>query len=63
MRGGRAEGVNAADDAAARRDTWLAAVVVALLATLPYLPALRAEFLTYHDDAYVSANRFVLQGL
>ena len=63
MRGGRAEGVNAADDAAARRDTWLAAVVVALLATLPYLPALRAEFLTYDDDAYVSANRFVLQGL
>ena len=63
MRGGRAEGTHAGADAATRRDTWLAALVVALLATLPYLPALRAEFLTYDDDAYVSANRFVLQGL
>ena len=41
----------------------LAAAAVALLAILPYLPALRAEFLTYDDDAYVTANRFVLQGL
>ncbi|HEX2675787.1 MAG TPA: hypothetical protein VHM19_04090, partial [Polyangiales bacterium] len=39
------------------------AAVVALLTMLPYLPALRAEFLTYDDDAYVTANRFVLQGL
>ena len=30
---------------------------------LPFLPALGAEFLTFDDDAYVSANRFVLQGL
>jgi Flp pilus assembly protein TadD len=48
---------------AARRRLGLAAAVVALLAVLPYLPALRAEFLTYDDDAYVTANRFVLQGL
>lgn len=41
----------------------LVAALVAVLAIVPYLPALQAEFLTYDDDAYVSANRFVLDGL
>ncbi|MBY0277694.1 tetratricopeptide repeat protein, partial [Candidatus Binatia bacterium] len=41
----------------------LAAALVGVLAIVPYLPALQAEFLTYDDDAYVSANRFVLDGL
>jgi len=39
------------------------AALVFVLALLPFLPALRAELLTFDDDAYVTANRFVLQGL
>lgn len=62
-RGAADEAAPTVAHASSRREAWLAAAVVALLAMLPYLPALGAEFLTYDDDAYVSANRFVLQGL
>ena len=61
-RGAAARALRAAD-AAQRRAVGLAAVAVAVLAMLPYVPALGADFLTYDDDAYVTANRFVLQGL
>jgi Flp pilus assembly protein TadD len=60
---GRAGAVAVPRDASPRLDARIAAAVVALLTILPYVPALRAEFLTYDDDAYVTANRFVLQGL
>lgn len=63
MRGDHEPRPALAADSTRRRVSWLAATVVALLAVAPYLPALRAEFLTYDDDAYVSSNRFVLQGL
>jgi protein O-mannosyl-transferase len=42
---------------------WALLAVTAVVAALPFLPALRAEFLTFDDDAYVTANRFVPQGL
>ena len=45
------------------RGAWPYLALVFVLALLPFLPALRGEFLTYDDDAYVSANRMVLQGL
>lgn len=53
----------ATSSAVAIERIWIAAALVFVLALLPFLPALHGEFLTYDDDAYVSANRFVLQGL
>jgi len=53
----------AASAASPDRAAWPLLPLVFVLAVLPFLPAQQGEFLTFDDDAYVSANRFVLQGL
>jgi Flp pilus assembly protein TadD len=59
------EAAAGASAAAAAPDAslWLYALLLFALSLVPFLPALGGAFLTYDDDAYVSANRFVLQGL
>lgn len=55
--------VSVANEATTLRAAWPYLALLLVLSLVPFIPALRGEFLTFDDDAYVSANRFVTQGL